>query len=120
MALIRRCLALLVTLAVIFTGAETAVARAEMAAAVYPVLCGEAGSAAEPLAFDVTGRPIAPHHTCPHCLAAGGLALALPPPQVAWTSAPTALNALCLPATAPHPASQARLRPAATGPPFLI
>jgi hypothetical protein len=120
MNLIRRCLALILTFAVILSGAHSVVARSEMAGAVYPVLCSQAEPGAPAQAFDVTGRPIAAHHACPHCLAAGSFDLTLPPqPQGArWT-----LTATISPRTAAWAApvlTGPYRRPAATGPPTWI
>ena len=121
MALIHRCLALILMLAVILSGAESAVARAEMASALYPVICGENTPGAEPLAIDVTGKPIPAHHSCPHCLAAGALAPALPPTPPVLLAA---VGAPCAAEVLPGPALPLGLplwhRPAATGPPLPV
>jgi hypothetical protein len=120
MTRLRPILAVLLSLALLVSGAASAVARAEMASAVYPVICGDLGAEDAP-AFDPAGNPLTHRHACPHCLSAGALAQGLPAPDLALLPPPAMPRALAL-VPAPdtplpgHPHS----RPEARGPPFPI
>lgn len=123
MTLLTRLSRLILILAVILSGAGSAVARSEMAGMAVPAggagfeLCGGAGTV---LGFDPQGHPVSDHHTCPHCLAAGALSAALDAPPCAWTAATGTARAVVLPpARVPGPNFSPE-SPLARGPPPRI
>jgi hypothetical protein len=117
MPLIRHLFTLILTLAVILTGAETAVARAEMAAATTPVLCGAAETG---LTFDPMGHPLAHRSACPHCLAAGVQVLGPDPAPAELRPLDQRLVLILWPAPDVPARLQSRPRPEARGPPAAI
>lgn len=119
MTLLRRLSQLILILAVILSGAGSAVARSEMAGLNGVVLGGAfvLCGGDDALGFDPQGHPVSAHHACPHCLAAGALAVALDAPPCAWTAAEGEGRALVLPALVLATLACGTDRPMARGPP---
>ena len=115
--MLRPLIACLLALILMTGSVATAVARGEMAGVTAVTLCGSDG-ALTTLQIDGAGKPVRPGHECPHCLAAGAVAIlgAVPLPQ---GHAPR-FSAHVLPGlTAALPPLHA-LAPLARGPPLLV
>ncbi len=121
MCLLRRLFALALTLAVILSGAESAVARSEMAGASLVALCAGPGAAAPVVMLDrATGKPLAHAHACPHCLAAHGPWAGLPPPGLTpRLTLGRSLDRLALP-PGPVPTAATPRAALARGPPLRV
>ncbi len=114
---LRPLIACLLALILMSGSVATAVARSAVSGVSTVTLCGTDGALTTRL-IDATGNPVRPGHDCPHCLAAGALAVlnfaALPKPAIALTSA-----RVLPPLTATRPPAQT-LAPLARGPPLPI
>ncbi len=116
-ALLRPLIACLLALILMTGSVATAVARGEMAGVSAVTLCGSDG-ALTTLQIDASGKPVQPGHDCPHCLAAGALAIVDAAPPVPGHTALRGTRVL--PGqTVSVPPLQA-LAPSARGPPPLV
>lgn len=117
MTVLRPLLAILLALTLMMGSVASAVARSEMAGVTDVTLCGADG-ALTTLQLDASGNPVTPGHDCPHCLAAGAVAVLSGP---ALTPGLTGVrSALVLPGlTGTLPPAQT-LAPLARGPPPLV